>query len=630
MGKSLKLQLGKVFQRPKLVIPAAYLVIGTYIGLLMAINFQSQEALQKSTLKRIQLNLEKRAFSIGYFFSERKHGLESIAASNDVLSYFVNKSLGMSEEYGLKVSLFVIRKRLLKTIGEKSIQGDPIYTRLLLVDSMGQPLVDTATEELDSFFIPSGQQVVSGEKNRVIFVDKENNTIRVVLKVPCLLKGEEVGSLMGLLNINTLHKHFVEFSPNPSLDRYDLVDEDGRIIRSADAAKCPTNFFEQTFMTGERLPEDQFVLVSFPSKRTQEKEMMVACVPIHNVPLYLLSWVERNTVVGVLTPWQSLFGTAFLALLILFGIVKMVKFNTENLVLQVRYDESRRQQDMLASKNQQLKHEISRRQKVETELEEQRSLQMRSDRLRSLGEMAAGIAHELNQPLVGVRGKAELTLMQLAQKKPLVREKIENNVRTIIKQVDRMVHLIDHVRLFARDAGKVETSRVDLNDIVRSALTLVEAQFKSHNLYLEKQLSCTELPVLVNPFSVEEVIFNLLKNARDAVESKKEEAGRRNYKPSISIRTGRDGSAKEKNVWIEVRDNGGGIPEHVISSIFDPFFTTKDPDKGTGLGLSICKSIVEGFCGTIDLDTQADEGTTFIIYFPECQNIPERDENSFP
>ncbi|MBU0943715.1 MAG: hypothetical protein KKE53_04605 [Proteobacteria bacterium] len=530
----------------------------------------------------------------------------------------------MSEAYGLKVSLFVIKQILLKTLQEKSIQGDPIYMRLLLVDTSGRPLIDTASESQEAFFFSSVKTAPSPDEPPIVFIDQENNKIKLVLKTPCILQGEVMGSLISILNLDTVRKHFVDFSPNPSLDRFDLVSNDGRIMRSDDAAQCP-DFRELTSMTIHQLPEDQFSLIKFPSERAHAKQMMVTRVTIHNVPLYLLSWVEKKTITGTLTPWQSLLGTAFLALMILLGIVKLVKFNTENLVLQTRYDESKRQQHRLASKNQQLKHEISQRQKIETELEEQRSLQMRSDRLRSLGEMAAGIAHELNQPLVGVRGKAELTLLSLAQEGPLVPQKIENNVQTIIEQVDRMVHIIDHVRLFARNAGKVEISRVDLNDIVCTALTLVMVQFKSYDLHLEKILAPRKLFVLVNPFSVEEVIFNLLTNARDAVESKKKEAGQ-NYRPDISIRTGSDELENQKNIWIEIKDNGSGIPESIIPSIFDPFFTTKDPDKGTGLGLSICKSIVEEFGGTIDLESREGEGTAFIIHFPECRTPTETDE----
>lgn len=518
MGDSFKLKLVELFQRPRLFILLAYIVMGTYLGLLMVINFQSQVALQKSTLKRIQLNLEKRAFSLGYFFSERKHGLASIAASNDVSSYFINKSLGMSEAYGLKVSLFVIKQLLLKTLREKSIQGDPIYRQLFLVDTNGHVLVDAVDEGLEPFFITSEKESISDDS--IVSVDRERNKIRIALRASCVVKGELVGSLIAFLNIDTLYNHFVDFSPNPSLDRYDLVNREGRIIRCEDAEQCP-DFYGLTSMKINDLPEDKFSLITIPLKAAHDKNMMVARVPIDNMPLHLLSWVERDTITGTFTPWQSLLGTGILALVILFGIVKMVTFNTKNLILQTRYDESRRQQNVLAVKNEQLKYEITRRQKVEKELEEQRTLQVRSDRLRSLGEMAAGIAHELNQPLVGVRGKAELTLLALAQRGEVVRQKIETNMRTIIEQVDRMVHIIDHVRLFAREAGKVETSRVDLNDIVCSALNLVMAQFKSHDLQLERSLAPCELYVLVNPFSVEEVIFNLLKNARDAVESKK-------------------------------------------------------------------------------------------------------------
>ena len=128
------------------------------------------------------------------------------------------------------------------------------------------------------------------------------------------------------------------------------------------------------------------------------------------------------------------------------------------------------------------------------ELEQQRAVAMRSDRLRSLGEMAAGIAHELNQPLVGVRGLAEHILIAQDRGWNMDARTIREKVATIVEQADRMSHIIEHVRIFAREAGKPELRPVNLNDVVESSITLLGAQFSSHGLTIEKSLA-TDLPL---------------------------------------------------------------------------------------------------------------------------------------
>jgi signal transduction histidine kinase len=125
-----------------------------------------------------------------------------------------------------------------------------------------------------------------------------------------------------------------------------------------------------------------------------------------------------------------------------------------------------------------------------------------------------------------------------------------------------------------------------------------------------------DLPaVSANPFSLEEVIINLLTNARDAVEENMV-ADSASSPPRIVLSTLMNQAAREKHVRIEIKDNGAGVPEHILEKVFDPFFTTKGPDKGTGLGLSISKSIIEGFGGTMDIQSVLHKGTKVSLSLP--------------
>ncbi len=250
---------------------------------------------------------------------------------------------------------------------------------------------------------------------------------------------------------------------------------------------------------------------------------------------------------------------------------------------------------------------------AERELEAQKALSMRADRLRSLGEMAAGIAHELNQPLVGVRGLAEHTLIGMDRGWDLSDDKIRDRLTRIVEQADRMVHIIEHVRMFAREAGKPQLESVQINDVVKSGIDMIGTQFKSHGVTLDSELAEGLPLVSANPFSLEEVVLNLLNNARDAVEERFQDnlsAAR------VLLRTSMEENGKASHVVIEVMDNGVGIPQDIISKVFDPFFTTKDPDKGTGLGLSVSKTIVEQFGGAIRVQSPPECGTMVTISLP--------------
>ncbi len=246
---------------------------------------------------------------------------------------------------------------------------------------------------------------------------------------------------------------------------------------------------------------------------------------------------------------------------------------------------------------------------VEAELEQQKVLSMRADRLRSLGEMAAGIAHELNQPLVGVRGCAEHTLIGMERGWDMDEEKLVERLETIIEQVDRMVHIIDHVRRFARQAGDPQKKLTQVNDIVTSSVSLLGTQLRLSGVELRTTLGVHLPEVFVNPFSLEEVVLNLVVNARDALEGRNGE----HDPPVVEVRTDTD---ERGWVRIGVVHNGCGIPAELQDRVWQPFFTTKDPDRGTGLGLSICRTIIEQSAGRLELSSGIDRGTTVTIILP--------------
>jgi C4-dicarboxylate-specific signal transduction histidine kinase len=240
--------------------------------------------------------------------------------------------------------------------------------------------------------------------------------------------------------------------------------------------------------------------------------------------------------------------------------------------------------------------------------------------------MAAGIAHELNQPLLGVRGLAEHLLIARQRGWDLSEDKIREKLSLVMQQADRMAHIIEHVRVFAREAGKPDCCQVKWNQVVESALHMIGAQLHSRGFDVQSELA-EDLPLVsANPFSLEEIVLNLVFNARDAVQ-KRFDAGHPLRPPDIRLRTCAQGEPPDRRVQFQVIDTGGGIPKDRIDKVFDPFYTTKPTNEGTGLGLSICKSIAAQFDGTMQLESTVGEGTTATVSLPAIVDVQERGES---
>ncbi|MBW2659403.1 MAG: PAS domain-containing protein [Deltaproteobacteria bacterium] len=227
------------------------------------------------------------------------------------------------------------------------------------------------------------------------------------------------------------------------------------------------------------------------------------------------------------------------------------------------------------------------------------------DRLTALGVMAAGIAHELNQPLNTIRVISDTSLFGRDQGWELNEEEIFDGLEMISKQVLRMSDVIHSIRNFAReDRGKFDN--INPNDAIKNVFSMIGKQFEAHGIHIEMDLETYLLPIRGNLNALEQVIMNLVVNARQALD------GHRQFNKKLWIKSG----ARFNQFFIEVGDNAGGIPDELRINVFDPFYTTKEPGKGTGLGLSISQSIVTEFKGTIKVYNNDQGGATFFITGP--------------
>ena len=230
---------------------------------------------------------------------------------------------------------------------------------------------------------------------------------------------------------------------------------------------------------------------------------------------------------------------------------------------------------------------------------EQQRLQdqlIQSEKLAGIGILASGVAHEINNPLSGIIGMAEIALEEEDPSKK------KDYLTDILECGQRIQEIVKGLRSYSRAAKKEELSLVDLNGILEESLKMVQLAVKVSSVEVIKEFQSVE-KIQANVGEIQQVFTNLITNAFQAMDGKGGKLG-------LSTRLIED--------WVEVKvsDNGKGIPQKYLNQIFDPFFTTKKPGEGTGLGLNIVYRIVSKYEGTVDVESKEQIGTTFTIKFP--------------
>lgn len=288
------------------------------------------------------------------------------------------------------------------------------------------------------------------------------------------------------------------------------------------------------------------------------------------------------------------------------------------------------------------------------ELKDTQAQLIQSGKLASIGELASGVAHELNQPLMVIRGNAQLIQRSLRENNPDIDELMEQ-MEPIQRNTKRMMNIINHLRTFSRQSQS-DFQSVDVNKVIENSLLMVDEQLRIYNIEVKMDLSNNLPKIKGDANQLEQVFLNLITNARDVIENcrlniencriekaknngkleivengqrTQNERHREEYIGRIEIitRTGElpnqqstiDKRQPRDFIEIMVKDNGGGIPAEKLEKIFDPFFTTKEVGKGTGLGLSISYGIIKDHQGEIEVAETGPEGTTFKIKLPSIE-----------
>lgn len=255
--------------------------------------------------------------------------------------------------------------------------------------------------------------------------------------------------------------------------------------------------------------------------------------------------------------------------------------------------------------------DITEQKALQAKLKDAQAYLVEASKMRALGELVAGVAHELNNPLMASQTILHVILKNVPADWP-ERERLE----LIRKCNDRIEKIVDHLRGFSRQT-KPELREMDINQTVENALMITGQQLLNHGITLVSNLSKDLPKVMGDPNQLEQVFLNLISNARDAIDDTT------GPKKELTIRSNFSEDGGAPYVVVSVRDTGVGIPPENLNKIFEPFFSTKPVGKGTGLGLSLCFGIIEAHGGRIDIKSRVGEGTEVSVILPARESGKE-------
>jgi two-component system, NtrC family, sensor kinase len=267
-------------------------------------------------------------------------------------------------------------------------------------------------------------------------------------------------------------------------------------------------------------------------------------------------------------------------------------------------DSLKRMTDRLLLEEQSLRHKIAEVERATEELERAQTQVIRSERLASVGRLAAGLAHEIGNPLAALMGLTDVLLE--AELEP---HEQRDFVRRMRAETERIHRTLGDLLAFARPAREVKTAQPAAGDVetaVHDTAALVMHQSSLRDVELRIDVYPGLPKVTLATQQLMQVLLNLILNAADALQGK--------ARAALTV-TGR---ATPRGVQLSVEDNGAGVPAAVADQIFEPFFTTKEVGKGTGLGLSVCQGLLAAAGGSLSLDASFKNGARFIVELPSA------------
>ncbi len=629
------------------------LIVTCFILYLIWGNYLSQKDLSESIKKSFINSVEEQVLKISQCFRQMQEGVEQLSKSRELEIYYENKALGMSLEYGLKASILNIKSRFNAVMENQIIGTKHVFEKLAYVEREGNVLIDPGKidKELDLFQIASK----SSQAGDFLVLKNQNNFIYIV--TPFYFKNEHRGQIVAKISTDVIKQNIDSNANKENILKKQLflVYEDNildAVLDLSDAQKNQINHFLSKTMNISTKHLIEIKTKNKKYKDVTDDGMLAYKTAIEDTPFELLAIISKHTLLGKHNPGNLLFVlgtiTFFLILIVLFSF----KMSLKNVALAIKIKEEKERVNLIEQKvgertkeliglNNMLLEEIEDRKKAENKLKQAQAQLVQSEKLASIGQLAAGIAHEINNPMGFIGSNIEIFRQFLSNNKKLLdqmqkikkainvkdiekshrlvsemneienqinidyfKEELPELIKDVQKGVDRVNKIVLDMKIFSReDTGEIDILNVNnvLDDIIRITWNKIK-----YNCVLKKHYG--DIPCINgNQQKLGQVFMNLIINASQAIENK----GR------INIKT----YAQDNNICIEISDNGKGIEEGNLKKIFDAFYTTKPVGEGTGLGLSISYEIIKKHGGDIIVESQVDKGTTFIISLPKEYGI---------
>jgi PAS domain S-box-containing protein len=681
------------------------------------VHYQSVRSLREKVVAQRRQEALLHAASLGTLLSFAKEAVRNAADSSEVDAFFANRDLGMSMEYGLRLSLVPIAERFRAAVGVRGPSGSRVLARLVLLDEAGAVLVQSGPPDVADGAGPLVRAAM-GEGMALVREGRD-----LVISRTRWFKGKLAGRVVGWVAADSLSSSV----GTAGAGWIWMLDERGAHYRPDAWPASPLDAVAGL----ERVPRDGRV-TELPDPGGT---LIAMRVPVEGYPLSLLVVDREDALLGSLSPRKSVLGLLVAAVAVLLGASLAFFFSARSLVLRARLEESVRGKRELEVQHEALRQEVEARRRLEaaharlaqaveqaaegialtsprgaleyvnpafermtgwamseiqsaTELEhddpedastlaaafvssagwvgevhlrrrdgsvllaevmlspsrgpagetvsrvlvlrdvtEEHRLRERlrhAQKLEAVGTLAGGVAHDFNNLLSVINGYAAMALNGESES-----HAIREDLREILAAGGRAAKLTRQLLAFGR-RQVLKPEVLDLNEVVNGIEKMLR-RLISEDIQLVKQVAPGLHPVRVDPGQLEQVLVNLVVNARDASAA----GGRIVVSTSeVFLRNGDDRLDHEAApgwyVCVAVKDDGVGMDEATRARCFEPFFTTKPPGQGTGLGLSTVYGIVRQSRGFVRVESRPNEGATFELYFPGTEQRPAVEQSEPP
>lgn len=345
----------------------ASFALTAYIIALLFFSYHSHTERNELALNQLTTNAEKRAEALSYFFSERKNDMENLAAAREISTFFANKALGMSMEYGLKASLIAMSNLFTHTIQQKKIKIDNIYAWITFVDSEGAVLASTLDDPLSAVpKINFNRFLNPATLTPTILNENLDREASILISTPFFYKDRYQGQLIAQINSPAALMPLIDTSSLSShtVTQVCIATDKGCVYHGSINNSL---FLKIPYNTLNRIG-DTTKTIEIPKADGSHVEAVLIKTQVYGTPFFVITLVPTQEIFGSIAPAQLIAALGLLAMLILFGVLLGIRINTENLVLHARFEESEKQQQILESRNLQLQQEIAKRREGEQRL----------------------------------------------------------------------------------------------------------------------------------------------------------------------------------------------------------------------------------------------------------------------